>query len=206
VLDYPEKNFRLSWYVESNVFESDDPTPVGTPVADRITHAVDKQNSLKKYYDADRFANLFELNGSRDKKDGNLSGDGNRPSDWIKDAAAVESAGFALIAKSPTLAQVDELRGRFGKAFVRRIVFEDITATSGAANPGYRSEARALSERGETVTLVVHSGAYGGFPSTSLSAARAVALSDFPAPLTEMLWGTETAARGFKYVKMISAR
>lgn len=201
ILDYADKRFRISWYVESNVSESDDPTPVGTTVAARIAEAAGKQRTLVAHYGAERFVNLFELNGSRDKKDGNLSGRGNTPADWLKDAAAVKAAGFSLIAKSPAPAHVDELRSRFGAQFVPRIVFEDVTAGARAENPGYRAEARALSRNGETVTLVIHSGAYGGFPATSLTRARSVIRSDFDNPRTEAIYGRPTAAGGFEYVK-----
>lgn len=206
ILDYPGKQFQISWYVESNVGEDDDPTPTGTPVAARIAEAVRKQRALIANYGADRFANLFELNGSRDKKDGNLRGRGNRPSDWLKDAAAVRQAGFALIAKSPAPAHVDELREHFGNDFVPRIVFEDVTATPAADNPGYRDDARNLSQRGDVVTLVVHSGAYGGFPATSLERAKAVMRADFMAPATEAFFGQATAARGFIHIKTFEDR
>ncbi|MGE0699517.1 MAG: hypothetical protein AB7O57_10510 [Hyphomicrobiaceae bacterium] len=205
ILDHPGKHFQISWYVESNVGERDDPTAVGVSVAARIAEAVAKQQSLLRHYGSGRFAGLFELNGSRDKKDGNLVGRGNRPADWLRDAAAVQARGFRLIAKSPAPDHVDELRARFGKAFVPRIVFEDVSAAPGAANAGYRRDAKILSGRGETVTLVIHSGAYGGFPATPLPRARSVIASDFMAPATEAFWGRATAAGGFERVKSFAA-
>lgn len=201
ILDFPGKSFQIAWYVESNVMESDDPVPVGTPVAARIAEALRKQGILKGSYGSSRFANLFELNGSRDKKDGHLRGRGNLPSDWAQDAAAVKAAGFALIAKSPAPEHISELRERFGPRFVQRIVFEDVTASPGAGNPGYRNDARALSGRGETVTLVIHSGAYGGFPATSLDTARSVLATDFASSRTEAFWGRESASAGFEHLK-----
>lgn len=201
ILDHPEKRFKISWYVEANVQESDDPTPTGTPVARRIGEARAKQDQLVRTYGAGRFANLIELNGSRDKKDGNLRGSGNRPADWMKDAETVAAAGFRYIAKSPALEHVDELRARFGAGFLPRIVFEDVTANASDSNPGYRRDARELAERGDTLTLIVHEGAYGGFPATSLAKARSVVDSDFRAGNVEMYWGRKTAEQGFVKVK-----
>lgn len=200
ILDHPGR-FKISWYVEANVQESDDPTPTGTPVARRIGESRAKQDQLARTYGAERFANLIELNGSRDKKDGNLKGSGNRPADWMKDAETVAAAGFRYIAKSPALAHVDELRDRFGPAFVPRIVFEDVTANPSDRNAGYRSDAKELAARGDTLTLIVHEGAYGGFPATSLARARAVADSDFRAANVEMYWGRKTATQGFVKVR-----
>jgi hypothetical protein len=204
ILDHPGKGFRVAWYIEANVEESDDPTPVGTPVVSRIKEARRKQDALMREYGVERFANLIELNGSRDKKDGNLSGEGNRPADWMRDAEVVASVGFRYIAKSPALAHVDELRARFGRDFVPRIVFEDVTAGPGDGNPGYRSDARALARRGDTLTLIVHEGAYGGFPATSLDKAQRVIESDFQSPHVEMYWGRKTARQGFVKVKSFS--
>ncbi len=201
ILDYPGKGFRISWYVEANVEETDDPTPTGTPVAARIAEAKSKQTALVRSYSADRFTNLIELNGSRDKKDGNLRGNGNRPADWLRDAQTVKAAGFRYIAKSPAMAHVDELRVKFGADFVPRIVFEDVTAGPGDSNPGYRSDARALAARGDVLTLIVHEGAYGGFPATPLAKARSVAVTDFGSANVEMYWGRSTAAQGFVKVK-----
>ncbi len=201
ILDYPGKRFKISWYVEANVQETDDPTPTGTPVAKRIGEARSKQDALARTHGAERFASLIELNGSRDKKDGNLKGNGNRPADWMKDAETVSAAGFRYIAKSPALEHVDALRARFGADFVPRIVFEDVTAGPRDSNPGYRSDARELAERGDTLTLIVHEGAYGGFPATTLAKARSVSESDFRAGNVEMYWGRKSAQQGFVKVK-----
>ncbi|MEZ5815923.1 MAG: hypothetical protein R3D44_02445 [Hyphomicrobiaceae bacterium] len=205
ILRYPGKRFKISWYVEANVAESDDPTPVGTTVAKRIDEARHKQALLVDEFGGDRFPGLIELNGSRDKKDGNLDGPGNRPSDWLADAEAVSRAGFRYIAKSPAPWQVDELRARLGRDFVPRIVFEDVTASPGASNPGYRRDAAALAKRGEILTLIVHSGAYGGFPSTSLRRARAVMRADFVEPRVEAYWGRAKASDGFVKLKSFDA-
>ena len=201
ILDFPGKRFRISWYAESNVLEHDDPIAKGTPVKARICEARRKQLALSRQYGRGRFANLIELDGARDKKDGNLQGPGNEPTDWLADAVTAKSAGFRLIAKSPAPQHVDELRSKLGTDIVPRIVFEDVTAKASADNPGYRRDAKTLAARGETVTLVVHEGAYGGFQPTPLTEAEAVIHTDFKAPDTEAYWGRASTDDGFELLK-----
>lgn len=189
ILDFPGKRFRIAWYAESNIATDEDPVPAGTPVARRIAEASAKQKVLAGKYGKHRFANLIELDAEREKRSGELAGDGNRPADWLADAEAAKAAGFGYIAKSPTVAQVRELRSKLGAGFVSRIVYEDVTAGPDATNPGYRRDAKAMAKRGERVTLIVHEGAYGGFPATPLERARAVIGSDFDLPNVEAYWG-----------------
>lgn len=196
ILDYPDKRFRIAWYAEANVQETDDPTPAGTSVAMRIAEAKSKQTELKKHYPEDRFANMIELDGSREKRDGHLSGQGNGRADWLKDARAVHAAGFRYVAKSPTAAQLRELRATLGKDFVQHVVFEDVTAGPGAVNRGYGNDAAALGSNNERLTLIMHEGAYGGFPGTTLVTASAVTKSRFSRHNIEVYWGRSSADAG----------
>ncbi len=189
ILDYPGKDFQVAWYAESNVREQDDPTPVGTPVATRIDEARRKQATLRQHYGRRRFADLIELDGGRDKKNGELSGPGNGATDWMADARAVQRAGFRYIAKNLSLAHVRELRAALGADFVPRIVFEDVTASPGASNAGYRADARAFASDRAPVTLIIHQGTYGGFPGTPLARAHSVLAKDFAADNFEAYWG-----------------
>jgi hypothetical protein len=203
------KGFKISWYAECNIRESNDPTPVGTPVADRIREAARRQKDLIDNHgvSADRFANLIELDAAREKHSGDLpSVAGNRAGDWIKDARAVKAAGFRYLAKSPTVEQVDTLRSELGDDFVPRIVFEDVTGP--ASDPGYRTDAIALAGRGEIVTLIIHEGAFGGFQPTTEGRAKAVIAEHFSLPRlnVEAYWGrVETAPAAFKLLKPFPA-
>ena len=163
------------------------------PVAARIGEAKKKQTVLAAEYGADRFVDLVELDGARDKYEGNLRGAGNHAGDWVNDASAAKAVGFRYVAKSPTHAHVRALRAKFGHAFVARMVFEDVTGNPTDTHPGYRRDAKALAADGETVTLIIHQGAYGGFPATSLKKAKAVIRSDFAKRNVEAYWGRETA-------------
>jgi hypothetical protein len=201
ILDYPGKSFKISWYAEADMRSSNDPTPVGTPVATRVDEAKRKQGQLAKKYGSNRFANLFELDAAREKRSGNLSGQGNSRSDWLRDATAVQNAGFRFIAKSPTPAHVDELRTQFGRDFIPHIVFEDVTGSASNDNPGYGSDAQRLAANGENVTLVIHSAAYGGFKATSLADAREIVARRFNLRNVEAYWGKPNAASGFVKLK-----
>ena len=192
--------FTLSWYVEANVQESNDPAPRGMPVAARIATAQKKQASLVGEYGKNRFANLIELDGARDKYEGSLRGKGNDRKDWEADAAAAKAAGFKYVAKSPSHAHIKDLRAKFGADFVPRIVFEDVTGNTLDNNPGYRNDAKALAADGETLTLIVHEGAYGGFPATPLKKARRVVKSDFSHRNVEAYWGRKSSRED--YVKL----
>ena len=193
-------SFTLSWYVEANVQERNDPAPRGTPVAARIATAQKKQATLVGEYGKNRFANLIELDGARDKYEGSLRGVGNNRKDWEVDAAAAKAAGFRYVAKSPSHAHVKDLRAKFGADFVPRIVFEDVTGSARDKNPGYRRDAKALAADGETVTLIVHEGAYGGFSATPLKKARSVVKSDFSQHNVEAYWGRKSSKE--EYVKL----
>lgn len=205
ILDYPGKKFKISWYAEADMRSSDDPTPVGTSVATRVNEAKRKQGQLAQKYGSNRFANLFELDAAREKRSGNLSGPGNSRSDWLKDATAVKNAGFRYIAKSPAPAHVDELRAKFGRDFIPHIVFEDVTGSARKDNPGYGSDAQKLAAKGEHVTLVIHSGAYGGFKATSLAEARAIVARRFYQRNVEAYWGKPNAAGGFVKLKSFAS-
>src|SRR5262249_26332609 len=140
ILDFPDKGFQISWYAESNLQEkNDEARPANTPVVNRIAEAKQTQTDLLKTYPASRFANLFELDSARDKKDGNLRGPGNLAEDWLADAQAVCDAGFRYLAKSPRPEHVGQLRDKFGVDFVPRIVFKDV-----ANNVEYRNDAISL--------------------------------------------------------------
>ncbi len=197
VLDFPGKGFIIAWYVETDVHGFDDPAPQGMPVSARIAEAKWKQESLVRSYGAKRFSNLIELDAARDKKDGHLHGEGNQQADWLKDAVAVRDAGFHYVAKSPALDHIRELRSKLGKDFVPRIVFEDITGGAADDNPGYARDAKALAARGEILTLVVHEGAHGGFPSTPLDRAISVVAADFNRSTIEVYWGRTVDPAGF---------
>jgi len=189
ILDFPGKRFIIAWYAESNTREADDSTAVGVPVAARIAEARRKQETLSAEYGAERFADLMELDASRDKKDGALRGAGNGSNDWLADARAVKAAGFRYVAKSPKLAHVRELREKLGDDFVPRVVFEDVTASPRSANPGYRADAKRVALSGEVITLIVHEGSYGGFPGTSRDRADRVIADDFDIGNVEAYWG-----------------
>jgi hypothetical protein len=201
VLDYPGKNFKISWYVESNVYELEDPTPPGTPVAACIAEARRKQDELSVEFGYHRFANLVELDNAREKKSGHLTGSGNQPFDWLSDAVAVKDAGFRYLAKSPAPQHISELRRSFGDDFVPHIVFEDVTASPHDDNPGYAEDAKMLAERGELLTLVIHQEAYGGFPPTPLDKARSVIDTHFNKSNVEAYWGRALASESFVKLK-----
>jgi hypothetical protein len=205
ILDYPGKSFKISWYAEADMRSSNDPTPVGTTVATRVNEAKRKQGQLAKKYGGNRFTNLFELDAAREKRSGNLSGRGNSRSDWVKDATAVQNAGFRFIAKSPTPAHVNELRAKFGRDFIPHIVFEDVTGSASDDNPGYASDAKRLAAKGENITLVIHSGAYGGFKATSLAEARAIVARKFNLRNVEAYWGKPNAGSGFVKLKSFAS-
>ena len=201
ILDYGGKNFKISWYAEADMTSLEDPTPVGTSVESRIEEARQKQSQLADKYGTGRFANLIELDASREKKSGHLTGAGNTRADWMKDAVAVKKAGFRYIAKSPAPSHVQELRAKFGKDFVPHIVFEDVTGTPGDDNPGYGADAQKLAAKGERITFVIHSGAYGGFKATSLERARSFIAARFNQPNVEAFWGRASAADGVVKLK-----
>ena len=196
ILDYPDKLFGIAWYAEANLQEANDPCPIGTPVEARIAEARALQTELMKFYPAERFANMIELDGAREKKDGSLSGEGNSSADWLNDARAVQQAGFRFVAKSPTVAQLRELRDAFGEDFVQHIVFEDVTAQPTDVNRGYGDDAAALVSTEGRLTLIIHEGSYGGFPGTSLERARAVTSTTFARHNIEVYWGRSSAASG----------
>ena len=200
ILEAPGR-FKISWYVEANVQERNDPAPRGMPVASRIGAARKKQDILAKEYPQDRFANLIELDGARDKYEGALHGVGNGRHDWVKDAAAAKAAGFRYVAKSPSRGHVKQLRASLGQDFVPRMVFEDITGSARDANPGYHDDAKVYADSGEAVTLVVHEKAYGGFAATSLDKARTIVKRDFNKPNVEAYWGRADAALEFVKIK-----
>jgi hypothetical protein len=204
ILDASGK-FKLSWYVEANVRERNDPAPIGMPVAQRIAAARRKQTTLAKEYPPERFANLIELDGARDKYEGQLRGRGNGRNDWVADAKAAKSAGFRYVAKSPTHAHVKALRKTLGADFVPHIVFEDVTGNINDANPGYRKDAKQLAAAGESMTLIVHEGAYGDFPATPLAKAHTIVKADFDFPNIEMYWGRTTADLDFVKLKDFEA-
>lgn len=204
ILDAPG-NFVVSWYIESNVQEKNDPAPRGMPVATRIGDAKRKQAQLAAVYGVDRFANLIELDGTRDKYEGTLRGEGNARGDWVADASAAKAAGFKYVAKSPTHAQVLALRSKFGADFVPRIVFEDVTANDKSRNPGYHADAETLAAKGETLTLIVHERAYGGFEATPLKKARQVIEKRFNNPNVEAYWGRKEAKDAFVKLKDFAA-
>jgi hypothetical protein len=206
VLDYPGKNFNISWYVESNVHEIDDPTPPGTSVVTRIAEARRKQDALSGEYGEHRFANLVELDSAREKKSGRLEGPGNQSDDWLNDAIAVKDAGFRYLAKSPASQHVIELRHRFGIDFVPHIVFEDVTAGPNDDNPGYAEDAKILAARGEMLTLVIHQEAYGGFPPTPIDKARAVIETHFNQRNIEAYWGRALASESFVKLKSFTMK
>lgn len=193
--------FKLSWYVEANVQERNDPAPRGMPVADRIAAAKKKQTALAKEYALDRFANLIELDGARDKYEGQLRGRGNGRNDWVADAKAAKSAGFRFVAKSPTYAHVKALRKTIGADFVPHIVFEDVTGNLNDPNPGYQEDAKKLAAAGESMTLVVHEGSYGDFPGTPLTKARAIVKANFDFPGVETYWGRASSDLDFVKLK-----
>mgnify|MGYP000961371036 CR=1 FL=1 len=60
LLSFPEKRFRIAWYAESNLQESEDAAPLGLPLAVRITEAGMRQAWLASRHGADRFADLIE--------------------------------------------------------------------------------------------------------------------------------------------------
>ena len=206
VLDYPDKGFQISWYVEANVQEVDDPAAIGTSVTARIEEAKLKQEQFAKTHGADRFANLIELDGAREKKVGALSGPGNDASDWLADAIAARSAGFRYVAKSPKPAHVRELREKLGYDFVQRIVFEDVTGKPDDINPGYAKDAKALAAQGEILTLVIHEGTYGEFPGATLDQARTVVASEFNAAKVEAFFGRASTTEGFVQLKAFEDR
>lgn len=162
------KNFSIAWYAESNEDEVDDPAT--GPIEDRIREAARKQGELKKLtksngsvrYPANRFASLMELDAARERS----------KKDRHAHAAVVKECGFRYLAKSMTPQQIAALRNDLGTDFVQRIVFEDVTH-----NSDYWSDAKALLESGETVTFVIHQGAYDGDPGTPLQDARAFVAS-----------------------------
>ncbi len=206
VLDYPEKGFQISWYVEANVEEIDDPAATGTSVTARIQEARLKQDQFAETHGADRFANLIELDGAREKKVGGLSGSGNEASDWLNDAIAAQSAGFRYVAKSPKPAHIRELRQKLGHDFVQRIVFEDVTGKPDDPNPGYAKDAKALAAQGEILTLVIHEGTYGGFPGATLDQARTTVASEFNVGKVEAFWGRAATSEGFVRLKAYDQR
>ena len=188
ILNAPGK-FKLSWYVEANLREKNDPTPVGMPVSKRVIAAKEKQLALQAEYGQERFSGLIELDGARDKYEGQLRGRGNSKNDWVSDAKAAKSAGFRYVAKSPTVAHVKALRQTIGADFVPHIVFEDVTGSLNDPNPGYREDAKMLAKAGEPVTLIIHEGAYGDFAETPLAKAHDVLKKDFDLPNVEAYWG-----------------
>lgn len=197
LLKFPGKRFQIAWYVESNLDEEseDDLTENRVPIAKRIAQARDKQDKLiDSGVAADRFANLVELDAARDKAEGDLPQiAGNRRDDAVRDARAVLAAGFKYHAKnfSPALlARVrSALRSEFGNDTVPRIVLEDVTGSADDPNPGYHDDAVELMRLGETLTLVVHEGAFGGFPGASLAKAKTVVARDFDAGNVEVWFG-----------------
>ncbi len=208
ILDFPEKAFVIAWYAESNTLEPLDDVAPQVPVADRIAQAKGMQLQLLPVYGEARFSNLFELDAAREKKLGGLAdkSNGNKPVDWIADATAVRDAGFRYLAKSPSVDQVGELRAKLGDDFVPRIVFEDVTAQPGAANPGYREDAKALAAKGFILTLIVHEAEHGDFPGTTKAKAQAIIDSDYAGyPFVEALWGRETNKDGFFRLKEFAA-
>lgn len=197
ILNHP-KRFFISWYAECNINETDD-AATGVPVVQRIAQAKVKQTSLVlSGFAHERFANLVELDAAREKEAGDLSGMGNQEEDWMKDADMVHAANFRYLAKSPTPGQVSKLRAAFGQDFVERIVYEDVTA-----NPAdeYRQNARALAKQGNIMTLIIHSGNYGGFQATSREAAIAIIRADFNLPNVEAYYGLP---EGFQKLKSFS--
>ena len=80
ILDFPAKDFQISWYTESNTQETDgeEPDVVGKPVKSRIAEAQRKQTELAARYGDHRFAGLIELDAARDKAEGDLEGAGNQ--------------------------------------------------------------------------------------------------------------------------------
>ncbi len=200
ILNAPGKH-KVSWYIEANIRERNDPAPIGMPVLRRIAAAKEKQAVLRKEFGPERFANFIELDGARDKYEGSLRGRGNGRTDWINDARSAKSAGFRYVAKSPTFAHVKALRKTMGADFVPHIVFEDVTASLNDPNPGYRSDAKSLAAAGEPVTLIIHEGAYGGFPATPLEKAKAVIKADFNLPNVEAYFGRASSSDGFVKLK-----
>jgi hypothetical protein len=201
ILDFPIKNFKVSWYAEANVWEIDDPIPTGITVEARIAEGKLKQDILIETYGAHRFANMFELDGAREKKMGHLRGAGNQSSDWLADANAIKNNGFRYVAKSPTVDHLEELRTKFGTDFVAHVVFEDVTGNQTDENPGYGEDADALAAFGEKLTLIIHEGAYGNFPATALDKAQAVVGARFNGPTIEAYWGRASATHEVVRVK-----
>jgi peptidoglycan hydrolase-like protein with peptidoglycan-binding domain len=153
VLDMDGKNFKISWYTETNLHEDNDMVrPRNTPVRVRIEEAVEHQKwLLKQGYSEDRFTNYFELDAARDKFEGNYSDDGNSKEDCYADAALVKEYGFTYLGKSPTYSFVKDLQRIHGKNFVPRVVYEDVRN-----NESYREDAINLANDGMIVTVVVH--------------------------------------------------
>jgi hypothetical protein len=201
VLDFQSKSFSIAWYIESDVQGTDDPAPAGLSVKARIEDALAKRSALLAIYPADRVSNLIELDAARDKKDGQLIGEGNAASDWLIDARHVKEFGFKYLAKSPRPVHVRELRAAFGEDFVPRIVIEDVTGSRDDENPGYGPDARALAARGEILTVVIHEGEHGQFPATSLDKARQTISAEFTGGSVEGYWGRTSDPSGFVRLK-----
>ena len=179
------RQYQIAWYAECNVTETND-AATGVPVVRRIAQAKTKQTLLAQEFGHHRFANLMELDAAREKEGDELSGPGNKAADWEKDADILKAAQFRYLAKSPKPKQVAKLRALFGADFVPHIVYEDVTAEPADE---YRKSARKLARDGETVTLIIHSGAYGGFKATSLSEASRIVSADFDLPNVEAYYG-----------------
>jgi hypothetical protein len=201
ILDHPEKEFRIAWCADGDTRNDDDPG-VGMSVKKRIAQARALEEALKADYPAERFSGLFEINSARDKADGDLGGDGNRKSDWLKDAAAVNDAGFRYLARNPSIEMLDALEKEFGADFCARLVFEDVTATSADDNQGYREDALTSAARGLIITLVIHEGRHDGFPATTARFARRAVAEDFALPTVEAYFGRRGAnSKGFTLLK-----
>lgn len=189
ILNHPA-NFVIAWYAESNVEEEDDAS-TGTPVLNRIAQAKTKQKILEQTYLPNRFADLIELDAAREKYEGEH---GSKKA-WASDADFVSAANLKYIAKSPTLSEVLELQRMFGRDFVARVVYEDVT---GGPDDGYFTDALDVVKLGIPVTLVVHEGAYGGFPGTSKTKALSVITTHFNKPNVEAYHGKPS---GFEKLK-----
>jgi hypothetical protein len=185
-----DSGLMVSWYGECNLSEDEDEMPKGTPISKRIVMAGNKNLKVPQAQRAD----LMELDAGRRKFLGELdtAWPGNDRKGFERDTENIMAASFRYLAKSPTFAEFAWLRKNYKPEFTPRIVFEDLLVDSEYMD-GYKEIREKFSD--VPITIICHSGAYGGAPGTSAATARAFADSLSDGEPVEVWLGLPTSAK-----------